>query len=93
VLAKGNGYPVEWAFNAGVPVLGSDIPAMNELGAGAALLSPPGDLQQQAHSLMMIYKDEQLRNSLIAKGRERILKLNRHNTLMAYASVVRNFCG
>ncbi len=93
VLAKGEGYPVEWAFNAGVPVLGSDIPAMNELVAGAALLSPPGDLQQQAHSLMMIYKDEQLRNSLIARGRERIIKLNRQNTLMAYASVVRNFCG
>lgn len=92
-VTSGEAWPVEWAFSAGVPVLGTDSPALTELTAGAALLSAHGDIDQQAHALMMVYKDENLRNGLISKGFERARQINRTQTLEDYAAVVRNFCG
>lgn len=85
-------WPLEWAFHAGTPVISTDLPEIREICAGAALLSAPGDLDQMAHNLMILYKDETLRARLIEKGRERALSLNRESAIHQYAHSIRELC-
>ena len=85
-------WPLEWAFHAGTPVISTDLPGIRELCGGAALLSAPGDIDQMAHNLMILYKDETLRARLIEKGRERSISLNRESTLNQYANSIRELC-
>jgi glycosyltransferase involved in cell wall biosynthesis len=69
--AEGFGLPVAEAFAAGTPVVCSDIPALAEVAAGAALLVAPGDADGLATALTAILTDEQLRARLIEAGRRR----------------------
>jgi len=71
--AEGFGLPVAEAFAAGTPVVCSDIPALAEVAAGAALLVVPGDADGLAKALTTILTDDQLRARLIEAGRRRSL--------------------
>jgi glycosyltransferase involved in cell wall biosynthesis len=57
------------AWKAGVPVITTttDSACLPDI-AGAVLYAQPGDPASLAGQLMLIYKDESLRNSLIAEG-------------------------
>ena len=58
------------AWNTGVPVITTTAVYPPELAGEAVLLAQPGDPASLAAQLMLIYKDEGLRNQLIGKGVE-----------------------
>ncbi|MEA2678108.1 MAG: hypothetical protein QOJ81_2249 [Chloroflexota bacterium] len=68
---EGFGIPLLEAMRAGCPVIAADAAAIPEICTDAALLFPPGDEAALAERLAMVIGDEQLRATLISKGRER----------------------
>jgi glycosyltransferase involved in cell wall biosynthesis len=70
-LAEGFGRPLLDAMAAGTPCVASDIPALRELSAGAALLAGATDVGAWAAALRRVRDDAGLRDELSARGRER----------------------
>jgi glycosyltransferase involved in cell wall biosynthesis len=68
---EGFGLPVAEAMQSGVPVITSAGTAMEEVAGEAALYADPADHTTLADQLMIIYKDERLRSTLIEKGTAR----------------------
>lgn len=66
---EGFGVPVLEAFACGVPVITSSVSSMPEVGGEAALYAQPGDFEDIGRQMMHIYKDEELRNRLVEKGK------------------------
>ena len=70
-LFEGFGVPVLEAMKSEVPVLTSAQSSMQEIGQEAALYFDPLNVNDMADKIMMIYKDEDLRNCMIQKGKKR----------------------
>ena len=68
----GLGVPVLNAWKAGVPVIAGPGGGLAEIGGEAVLYASPDDPAVLAGQMMLIYKDEACRNSLIEKGRDRL---------------------
>lgn len=68
---EGFGIPILEAMRCNVPVITSNITSMPEVAGGAALLVDPFSVDSIKDAMLRIVKDEQLRNSLIEKGKER----------------------
>jgi glycosyltransferase involved in cell wall biosynthesis len=79
---------IQWAFSAGTPVIAGESPAMIEFTKEAAQLSAAGDNEQLAHAMMILYKDEFLRNNLIQKGKTLAENQNRACTLARYQTII-----
>jgi glycosyltransferase involved in cell wall biosynthesis len=69
--AEGFGLPVLEAMAAGTAVVSSDAPALAEVGGGATLLTPVGDVDALAEALGRVTEDQALRSSLEERGRRR----------------------
>ena len=63
------------AMSCGVPVIASQTGAITEVGGEAILSYPEGDVQALADCLERVLHDENLRASLSAAGRERVMRL------------------
>ena len=70
-LAEGFGLPVLEAMAAGLPVVASDLPAVREVAASAAVLVAPGDVDSLAAALADVAADGPLRETLRRRGWER----------------------
>lgn len=57
------------AMRAGVPVITSSIPVIREFSGNAALFAYPDNVEGFAKALQLIYKDEDLRTSIIGLGK------------------------
>lgn len=68
-LFEGFGIPILEAMTCDVPVIVSNTSSMPEVGGDAALLVDPSSPEDIAAKMMMIYKDENLRNKMIAAAR------------------------
>ena len=68
-LHEGFGVPVLEAMKCNVPVITSAHSPMQEIAEDGALYADANNPQDIAEKMMLIYKDENLRNSLIAKGK------------------------
>ena len=75
-LFEGFGVPVIEAMKCNVPVLTSEKTSMEEAGGDAALYFNPANHNDIAEKMMLIYKDEKLRKSMIEKGRQNAEKYN-----------------
>lgn len=67
---EGFGVPIVEAMQSGVPIITANTSAMPETGGDAALYADPADPNAIGQMMVQIYKDEQLRSRLIAKGLE-----------------------
>ena len=67
-MFEGFGVPVAEAMKCRVPVLTSEKTSMQEVAGEAGLYFNPNDHADIADKMMLIYKDENLRNQLIEKG-------------------------
>jgi glycosyltransferase involved in cell wall biosynthesis len=70
-LFEGFGMPVLESMQAGIPVITTINSAMQEVAGDAALYADVTDVQDIADKMMLLYKDEPLRDRLIQKGLER----------------------
>ena len=68
---EGFGIPILEAFRCEVPVITSEVTSMPEVAGGAALLVNPQQPESISAAMNQITVDENLRQSLIAKGRQR----------------------
>ena len=69
-LHEGFGVPVLEAMQSGVPVITSKNSAMQEIAGDAAIYADPHSHQGIAEKIMLLYKNETLRNDYIKKGLE-----------------------
>lgn len=69
--SEGFGLPVLEAMTLRVPVVISDAPALTEVVAGAALVTPVGDVPALAEALARISGDDALRRELAERGARR----------------------
>lgn len=68
---EGFGIPIVEAFNAETAVITSNVTSMPEIAGDAALLVNPFDIKEIANAMYRIENDNDLRLSLIEKGRIR----------------------
>ena len=70
-LVEGFGLPALEAMAAGTPLVVSDIEALREVVAGAALRFDPADPTQLAESILRVLDDDRLARDLVERGRAR----------------------
>jgi glycosyltransferase involved in cell wall biosynthesis len=71
-LFEGFGIPMLEAFHAGTPVLCSNTTSMPEVGGDAVLMADPMDIEAMAEAMLTIARDDDLRRTLIERGRKRL---------------------
>ena len=74
------GYPVLQAMISGVPVITDSSGSLREIADEAALYAEHNNFTDIAAKMMLLFKDERLRNELIAKGKEQVAKYNWQET-------------
>lgn len=67
-LGSASYIPLLQAMQSGVPIVTSDLLLMYEICNDAALFTNPAVFEHIADKMMLLFKDEQLRNELIEKG-------------------------
>ncbi|MCL2131603.1 MAG: glycosyltransferase family 4 protein [Lentimicrobiaceae bacterium] len=71
-IFEGFGIPIVEAFACGVPVITSNTSSMPEVAGDAALLVSPFSVEEIKNAMETLFLDDDLRNLLIAKGKERL---------------------
>jgi glycosyltransferase involved in cell wall biosynthesis len=69
---EGFGFTPLEAISAGVPAVVSDLPVFRETLGDAALTVPPGDADALAAALLRLEREPELRERLVAAGREHV---------------------
>ena len=71
-LYEGFGLPPLEAMACGTPVITSNVSSLPEIAGDAALLVDPYDVDAIAGAMLQVFADRSLRETLIARGRERV---------------------
>ncbi len=87
-LYEGFGIPILEGFQAGIPVITSDVTSMPEVAGNAALLVNPLSVDEIAEAITKIWKDPDLRHELIRKGNERVKQFSWDKSAEKFWSVV-----
>lgn len=92
-LYEGFGLPPLEAMSKGCPVLSSDRSSLPEILADAALYFNPEDEDELLSKINRLLSDTDLRNDLIARGREQVKKYSwwqcARDTLSVYQNILR----
>jgi glycosyltransferase involved in cell wall biosynthesis len=70
-LFEGFGIPIIEAMNCQIPVLCSDVTSLPEVAGEAALYADPRSIDSMAQSMVRISRNQELREQLTARGKER----------------------
>jgi glycosyltransferase involved in cell wall biosynthesis len=92
-LYEGFGIPILEAFSCGTAVITSDCSSMPEVGGDAALYVDPFDTALISQAIVKIANDENLRNSLVAAGRERNKLFTWKRTAQEVVAVYKKLAG
>jgi glycosyltransferase involved in cell wall biosynthesis len=92
-LYEGFGLPVLEAMACGAPVITSNIASIAEVAGSAAELIPPTDVQQLAHSMAGLLRNEDKRKALSRTGLERAAEFSWERTARATLEVYRATIG
>ena len=68
---EGFGLPIVEAFQAGVPVICSNVTSMPEVAGDAALLADPFDIESISDAMKNMFFNEELRKEFISLGHDR----------------------
>ncbi len=79
-LDEGFGLPLLEGMASGVPVIASRIPAFQEVANDSCLYFDPASQEELGVQIRSVIQDHDLRQTLIAKGRERIKKFSWKDT-------------
>ncbi len=79
-LYEGFGLPILEAMQSGTPVITSNNSAMIETGADAVLYVDPQNESEIAAQMIKLYKDEELRERLVAAGKTHAAKYNQQSS-------------
>ncbi len=77
---EGFGIPIVEAFQAGTPVITSNITSMPEVAGDAALLADPFKPESIAEAMKKISHDDNLKQNLILKGKKRAARFTWEKT-------------
>lgn len=79
-LFEGFGIPILEGFEAGVPVITSNVSSMPEVAGDAALLVDPQDPESIGSAMQQLAEDPSLGKNLIRKGQQRLSKFSWERT-------------
>lgn len=88
-LYEGFGLPILEGMQTGLPVITSNVGAMQELGEGVARLVNPLDVQDIALAVERVLIDDPLRRRMIESGKVRAKKMRWEKTVEGTMSVYR----
>lgn len=93
-LCEGFGLPLLEAMACDLPIASSRVSSLPEIAQDAALYFHPEEPEDMADCIIRLLRDEGLRQSLIAKGKRRVLdfdwRVTAVETLRFYQSVVKS---
>lgn len=75
-LCEGFGLPPLEAMACGTPVLSSDAASLPEVVGDAARLLPPANSEAWAEAITTLLGDDEARNALVERGRERVARFS-----------------
>jgi alpha-1,3-rhamnosyl/mannosyltransferase len=84
---EGFGLPAVEAFQAGKPLIASDIPVLREVAGDAAAFAPPGDPEAWASLITDLLGDPVKRDALATRGRERLTHFDWRRSAAAHRAV------
>jgi glycosyltransferase involved in cell wall biosynthesis len=90
---EGWGLPICEAFSAGLPVASSSATGLPELVGDAGLLFDPGDPEEIAGSVLRLWRDPVLRQTLATRGRARAELFSFDHTARLFRAHYRRLCG
>ncbi len=88
-LYEGFGLPILEGMQTGLPVITSNVGAMQELGEGVARLVNPLDVQEIARAIERVLIDDPLRRRMIESGKVRAGKMSWEKTVDGTMAVYR----
>ena len=89
---EGFGIPILESMCCDVPVVTSNVSSMPEAGGEAALYASPDNPKEIAEQLNRIIADPQLREQLVAKGREQRVKFSPERIIADFYSLYSSLC-
>ncbi len=92
-LMEGFGLPVLESMACGVPAITSENSAMGEIAADAAVYVDPNDPASIASEMMHLYKDEDFRATLSARGIKRAAQFDWQKTAAGFWQVIQQAAG
>jgi glycosyltransferase involved in cell wall biosynthesis len=85
---EGFGIPIIEAMRAGVPVIHSDQPALVEVSAGAGIACKIGNLDDLAEKMILLSRENTLRELLIQKGLQRAEDFSSKKFIEAFHQII-----
>ena len=73
------------------PILAPRAPSVEEIAGPSALYTEPGNLQDLANKMMLIYKDESLRSQLVLQGKEQYSRVLASAPLERFRALLHSF--
>jgi glycosyltransferase involved in cell wall biosynthesis len=85
--SEGFGIAAVEAMSAGLPVVASDVPGLEEVVKGAGRLVPPGDEKALAKAICEILQSKQIRQLMAAAGQKRAAQFSIDRTVDSFINL------